>query len=240
MKKLIAVTGICSVLLGASVGAAIHFMPELKLPKLEVNIEAEEVVTYFSEQTGSLVAMTTFGDRDGIKIKHEHIIIREDPHQRKIKHRYVVDPEGNKFTLKAKFDFRARILSRKRYNVDHFSDVAPIDFAIGWGPMSDPKVLKTMDLWQTRRWFYYQYSNRTPATRMEIITHLANVHMVPADERVRKDLMLVEEGDIVSVKGYLINVYSRDGWQKLSSEIRTDTGDGACEIVYVEEVEIET
>ena len=39
----------------------------------------------------------------------------------------------------AQFHIRARVLSTERYRFDPVADLAPIDVALGWGPMSDRK-----------------------------------------------------------------------------------------------------
>ena len=49
---------------------------------------------------------------------------------------------------------------------------------------------------------------------------------------------LVAPGQVVALEGYLVKVISKDGWRWQSSLTRNDTGNGACEVIWVEEVEI--
>jgi len=43
----------------------------------------------------------------------------------------------------------------------------------------------------------------------------------------------VREGDIVHLEGELIEAHGKDGSVWRSSTTRSDSGDGACEVVYV-------
>ena len=68
-------------------------------------------------------------------------------------------------------------------------------------------------------------------------SHTANMHMIPAGDEIASGLTSLRPGHIVRLKGYLIEVRSPEGWHWRSSLTRTDTGRGACEIVYVESLE---
>ena len=57
---------------------------------------------------------------------------------------------------------------------------------------------------------------------------------------VERSLKKLREGDIVLLQGYLVDVDHESGWRWRTSMSRTDTGAGACEIVYVEHVAVET
>lgn len=60
------------------------------------------------------------------------------------------------------------------------------------------------------------------------------MHLIAADAAVDATLDRIREGHIVSLSGYLVNVEGDDGWRWRSSLRRTDTGAGACELIYVE------
>ena len=61
----------------------------------------------------------------------------------------------------------------------------------------------------------------------------------PADENVKARLLKVRKGEIVNLKGYLINVKHQDGWTWRSSLTREDSGAGSCELMWVSEVAVE-
>jgi len=49
----------------------------------------------------------------------------------------------------------------------------------------------------------------------------------------------VRVGDIVRLRGKLVDIDHPSGWHWRSSLRRDDTGGGSCEIVYLEDIEIE-
>jgi hypothetical protein len=143
------------------------------------------------------------------------------------------------YTPRAEFSMRARVLSTQRYWFGGASAVSPIDFAVGWGRMSDQAVIDQMGFGQTQRWYrYWPKGRRFPIPAQEIAAHSANMHMIPADAAILKLLRAVRAGDLISLEGYLVSVASQDGWRWDTSLSRTDTGNGACEIVWVKRLTI--
>ena len=57
------------------------------------------------------------------------------------------------FTKVAKYDITGLLLSKKRYWFDSISYFSRYDFALGWGPMSDARVINKLNIWQDRRWY---------------------------------------------------------------------------------------
>ena len=53
----------------------------------------------------------------------------------------------------ADFTIKARVLGREDYRFDREAELAPIDLALGWGPMSDETVLDELDISQSGRWY---------------------------------------------------------------------------------------
>jgi hypothetical protein len=68
--------------------------------------------------------------------------------------------------------------------------------------------------------------------------HSANMHLIPATDEIRRLIENIKKGRLVELSGSLVNVEFTDNRRWISSLIRTDTGDGACEAVYVEEFRI--
>lgn len=142
-------------------------------------------------------------------------------------------------TPMATFEVKARVLARKNYSWGRESDLSPIDFALGWGRMSDESVLQYIRIRQATR-FYFWRVREFPIPRREIETHSANMHMIPANREIERTLKKVRQGDLIAIKGKLVRAEAPDGWKWVSSLTRTDTGNGACELVFVEEFEIVT
>ena len=140
--------------------------------------------------------------------------------------------KGYTITPLQSFQIEARVLSTKNYNLDREADLSPVDFALGWGSMSDEAILSKVDISQSNR-FYYWHVNEFPIPRRDIETQSANMHMIPADEQIEKSLKAVRPGQVVKFSGYLIEAKANDGWHWKSSLTREDTGNGACELVFV-------
>ena len=137
----------------------------------------------------------------------------------------------------AQFSIRARVLGTERYRFDRAAQLSPVDLALGWGPMSDSRVLDAISIRQADRWYFWQ-SRILPIPPGEIAGHSANMHMIPASEGVAHRLTGARVGQLVRLEGELVRVDGRDGWHWVSSLSRTDTGDGSCEVVWVERAEV--
>ncbi len=98
-------------------------------------------------------------------------------------------------------------------------------------------VLKEIKIRQSNR-FYYWKVKRFPIPRKEIEQNSANMHLIPSTREIGKIIKNVRTGHVVALEGYLVKVDSQDGWWWKSSLTRNDTGNGACEVVWVNEVEI--
>ena len=143
-------------------------------------------------------------------------------------------------TRMAGFEIRARVLSRKNYYLGRESDLSPLDLALGWGVMSDEAILARIDISQGARWYKTRYQYPAPVSDSQIILNSSNMHMIPANRRVKKALKKLRQGEVVRLRGYLVNVDHDSGWFWRTSLRRDDTGAGACEIVYVESVVVES
>lgn len=140
----------------------------------------------------------------------------------------------NGYTIKPlqNIELTARVLSTEHYAFDREADLAKVDLALGWGPMSDDAILKQIDISQSNR-FYYWHVESFPIPREEIESNSANMHMVAANQQIEKTLKNIKPGQSVKISGYLIEARANDGWHWKSSLSRHDTGAGACELVYV-------
>jgi len=144
---------------------------------------------------------------------------------------------GHRITPLAGFRLRARVLGAERYRHDRPAELSPVDLALGWGPMSDSRVLEAITVRQQDRWYFWS-AKRLPLPEGDIVRHSANMHMIPANREVEKRLLAARPGQLVTLCGQLVRADGQDGWHWVSSLTRTDTGDGSCEVVWVESVGI--
>jgi hypothetical protein len=140
-------------------------------------------------------------------------------------------------TPRAVYDIEARVLSVEPYKMDGGAKLSPIDFAVGWGPMSDTAVLEHFRITQGAR-FFTIYPDEAAIDLRTALLGSANMHLIPATGRVRDQLEDVRPGNLVRLRGYLVSVAGPNGYTWNTSLTREDTGAGACELFYVESVEM--
>jgi hypothetical protein len=143
-------------------------------------------------------------------------------------------------TRRARFQITARVLGSERYRVGREADLSPLDLALGWGVMSDSALLDQLEISQSGRWYHWRYKNALPVPEAQVIAGSSNMHMIPARKSVERALKKLRVGDIVTLQGYLVDADHPSGWHWRTSMNRTDSGNGACEIVYVESVSVAT
>ena len=178
-------------------------------------------------------------DWDSKPIEHAPgILVAEKPQQADMQPS-VFMLDGYQLTRKASFEIRARVLSKEPYYLNRTADLSPIDLALGWGVMSDSAVLNQIDISQSSRWYRTKYELPSPIPEQQIIFNSSNMHMIPASKGIERSLKKLREGDIVLIRGYLVDVDHDSGWYWRSSMSRNDTGDGACELVFVESMSVE-
>lgn len=138
----------------------------------------------------------------------------------------------------AGFSIDARVLSREDYSRGREADLSPTDLALGWQEMTDDAVLSRLDISQSGRWYHYRWKGEPPLAPTRIARSSANMHMIPSDAAVARALRKVRAGDRVRIEGWLVEATAPDGWRWRSSLTREDTGNGACELVYVCAIEV--
>jgi hypothetical protein len=139
-------------------------------------------------------------------------------------------------TPRARFDIAARVLSVERYKVGTDAKLSPVDFAVGWGAMSDSAVLDHFRVTQSAR-FFTLYPDAQAIDLREALHGATNMHLIPANDRIRDQLEVVRPGHVVHLRGLLVNISGPDGYTWNTSLTRSDTGAGACELFYVQGVE---
>ena len=103
--------------------------------------------------------------------------------------------------------------------------------------MSNQDVLDGLDIYRMRRAYIWTVRKGHPPFPIEEInSHAANMHMVPSTPELADRLRAINRGDLVDIRGYLVEIKFADGGIWRSSLTRTDTGNGACELVWVNDV----
>ncbi len=115
--------------------------------------------------------------------------------------------------------------------------MSPVDFALTWGELPTARYRDALDYSQSWRFFFWRTEDLSIDADY-VIAHAANTHLIPANGNVEKALFAVDRGDDVRLTGLLVDVVG-PGLRWPTSTVRTDHGDGGCEILWVEAVEVD-
>ena len=70
------------------------------------------------------------------------------------------------------------------------------------------------------------------------MVQLSNNHLISADDLIRRQVRKISVGDQIRVRGYLASYSNEGGGKRGTSTTRLDTGDGACETLFVKQFDI--
>ncbi len=165
------------------------------------------------------------------------VLVDQDPQQSAPRNPTPITHGDYQLTPLADYAIDARVLLREDYLIDAGSRLSPTDLAVGWKRMSDSAVIDQLDISQSVRFLTYRWHVTPPIPLLEIERSSANVHMIPANERVARELGKIRPGAIVHLQGQLVEARRADGFVWRSSLTREDTGAGACELFLVDSIE---
>ena len=147
----------------------------------------------------------------------------------------VFERDAHLLTALAGFEAKARVLSVERYGRDRQSRIAPLDIALGWGRLSDATTFRGVDVAQAeRRVLFKSYDPKLPDE--EVGASVVNLHVIGADADVDKQLGKLRPGNIVQIKGWLVEAAAGDGW-RWKGEPRAASPELPGTLVWVQRVE---
>jgi hypothetical protein len=147
-----------------------------------------------------------------------------------------LDWNGIELQPRALFGLESRVLGTRKYRFGRETDVSTVDVALGWGRMADPEIVSQFSISQSGR-FYFWRAKELPIPAAEVVRSSANMHMIAANDTVRRELRRLDAGDRVWLHGVLLDIQWPDGGYWRTSLTRDDSGAGACEIVWVHRLE---
>ncbi|MHB9111574.1 MAG: hypothetical protein ACYC4D_02950 [Thermoleophilia bacterium] len=159
----------------------------------------------------------------------------------------IVDVPGGSATLSsnASFTINAKVEGSKAYD-DAISDLVPYDLLLTWGDMANDEIDSKL-VWEQGDRRGQVSGSLGGASGVElstdyVIRHVSNNHMIPSTERIERAMRNIKAGDLVRIDGRLVDVrMSLDDGRVFTvntSKTRTDQGEGACEIIYVEHLRV--
>lgn len=143
--------------------------------------------------------------------------------------------EGQSISVLQPFKGDFRILGSKVYTDDEQAKFSPIDYAVSWGLFAEPEIARHITVNQYDRFLNWKM-DRVPVSKEKAMQMVSNMHIIPANPQIAKAIKNVQRGDLVRLKGELVEVKDKDlVWT--SSLTPTDTGDGACEVFRVNSIQ---
>ena len=112
-----------------------------------------------------------------------------------------------------------------------------LDVCVVWGENATGDHLRKLDYWNGI--FTCNVKTRdNDAWAAFDMNKLSNNHLLSNDEFIRDQVMNIQIGDQIRVRGWLASYGSEGGGKRGTSTVRTDTGNGACETIFVDRFEI--
>lgn len=171
----------------------------------------------------------------GIKVTDEPIQINLPKEKQ-----YTFNKDGFSLTVVAEFSGKGRVLHTKTYSRGEPSKLSPIDLSIGWKQMSDDSIIKHLKIHQDHRFVKWRPKEWDGKTSWRKITrNAANIHIIPINKEILNIVENLDNGEVIEFSGKLVRVKRPNwpGWSWNTSMTRGDTGNGACEILYLEGIE---
>ncbi|MBK8132716.1 MAG: hypothetical protein IPK48_08450 [Gammaproteobacteria bacterium] len=130
------------------------------------------------------------------------------------------------------------MLLASRYRLGREAALAPYDLGIGWQRMSDSAVLRGLRLSQSARFLHWRWRDAPPIPEAERSRARRRTSIsFPRAVTSRRASPRCGRGQLVSLQGRLVEASRPDGWRWRSSLSRGDSGNGACELLYVEAID---
>jgi hypothetical protein len=186
-----------------------------------------------------LVGFAIYGLWPRTALRHPPgVLVAAEPEQHLISAKPLPAQRGWTLSGEATYAIQARVLHTRRY-WDDGSALVPCDVALGWGRMSDQAVLDGLKISQSTRFMFYEWWGAPPIPGKEIGCHSSNNHVIAANPEVAAVIRKLRVGQIVTLRGFLVNATSPEGGHWNTSLTRMDDGPGACELFYVESAQAE-
>jgi hypothetical protein len=139
------------------------------------------------------------------------------------------------------YEVVGEVLSATAYDVTWSTEFFDVDVGLIWGP-NRRAFQEKYSFSQMGRWLFWRSSTQvSEAERADITRHISNNHLIPAEGRkhLGSAIRWVSSGDHVKITGSLVRIVDDGGQQLLvSSHSRDDSGDGACEVIWVDSLQI--
>ncbi|HNW92975.1 MAG TPA: hypothetical protein PKM88_08715 [bacterium] len=132
------------------------------------------------------------------------------------------------------------VVSVENYYIDAGAALAPVDIATVFGQLAANDLWRKISWSQHIRWYWwsYQYAD-IPGGNPFIVSNSSNNHIIPATPQLKAAARALQPGAVIQLTGSLVSIAESgrpDGFHWQSSVTRDDTGDGSCELIWLDEL----
>jgi hypothetical protein len=111
------------------------------------------------------------------------------------------------------------------------------DICVVWGKNATNLNLNAIDFWSGI--FTCNFETKDSQVWQQFKPkQIANNHLLTENEEIRDIIADVQIGDQIQISGMLAKYKNNQGFNRGTSITRTDTGNGACETIYVNDFQI--
>lgn len=171
----------------------------------------------------------------------------QEPHQEETSERpftFVFRGHGYAVQPRATFELTGIVVSHNNTtgigDAYHTSDSVDFrDLCVVWGDNADSDLLGKVTFWSEPWTCFIKMEER--ATYQEFnLSQLANMHLLTDNDEVRRRVLSAHRGDQIRIRGLLVDYTDAryPGYLRETSLTRDDRGNGACEVVFIDDFEI--
>lgn len=196
-------------------------------------------------------------------IAEQKINTSKDPIQENLKNTKYIKAYGEKglysLSPQAKYSISGLVVTKntnfwfRDIMRNQFDDICLMDLGIVWGDLANNKkelhkhwkFKSYKTLGQSRRLEWRTKApHNSPWTINYVSSHISHTHLIPSNRNVMAGLLKIKRNNIVKLDGYLVDIYTdKNELIAKTSLSRKDTdptsrGSGACEDMYVTQVQI--
>jgi hypothetical protein len=193
------------------------------------------------------VLLLSFWNRDTLPGNIDYVPqVFDEPRQSPTRHEpFDVHYKGIDYEVEPQFDYELHGMvvsfrhhdGNSRMHRRSNDKLNMLDVCVVWGDNVRHPDLNALDFWNGI--FTCNVSTRDQAAWDAFdMYRLSNNHLISDDELIRDRVSGLKVGDQIRVRGLLAAYGSTGGGKRGTSTTRLDTGDGACETIYVEEFSI--
>lgn len=178
----------------------------------------------------------------------EPLVIHGEPMQQEISPPVFTKKYGDivyTYTPRAEYEISGVVVSL--HHSDSFVDIThehdpanALDLCLAWGANVETDAYRRVEYHHGDFTCFYRWWGEDPGFRGD---EMSNTHIVPSTPELSRLAKKVRVGDQVTLRGTLVDYETRfsDGrniGRRSTSMVREDTGNGACEILYLDDLRV--